>query len=266
MWSFTDRVVLVTGAGRGIGAAIATRFARDGASVVVNDLDVDVAQSAVDEITAAGGTAVAVGGSVADPDAAAEIVAKAADTYGQLDVLVNNAGITRDQMMHKMTDDTWNLVVDVILKGTFNMTRAAAPLLRGSKDAPNTYHRKVVNIASTNGVYGLAANANYSAAKAGVIGLTKSNAREWARFKVNVNAVAPGYIGGTRMTSATDTETGLGMPSELIPKIESQIPIGRGGTPEDVAGACVWLASPDSDYCTGQVIELHGGREIIELV
>ena len=149
---------------------------------------------------------------------------------------------------------------------SFVMCRAAARALRGSRDAPNIAHKKVVNVSSINGIYGIAANANYSAAKAGVIGLTKSLAREWAKYKVNVNAVAPGYIAGTRMTSAYDTDTGLGMPEEVIAQIEAQIPIGRAGRPDDVAAACAWLASTDADYITGQVIEIHGGREIIELV
>ncbi len=260
------RVALVTGAGRGIGAAIAHRFAAAGAAVAVNDVDPAVAAEVVTRISEAGGRACAAPGSVVD-DAEA-ITAAAAERWGDLDILVNNAGITRDAMIHTMSDEDWVVVVDVVLRGTFNMIRAAAPWLRrtdGDSVAAEPC-KKIVNVASVNGIYGIAGNTNYSAAKAGVIGLTKSVSREWARFGVCVNAVAPGYIAGTRLTGACDPETGLGMSAELISHIEAQIPIGRPGRPEDVAEACLWLASPASDYCCGQVIELHGGREIIELL
>ena len=136
----------------------------------------------------------------------------AQDSFGSLDILVNNAGITADAMAHNMTDEQWDLVCDVALKGTFNLCRAAFPLLRGSQDNPPGHHRKVVNMASINGIYGIAGNVNYSAAKGGVIALTKSLAREWARHRINVNAVAPGYIAGTRLTGARDDDTGLGIP------------------------------------------------------
>ncbi len=261
-----NRVALVTGAGRGIGLAVALRLARDGAAVVVNDLDADVAADTAAAISGAGGQAVAAPGSVVDHAAVASMMEAARNSFGRLDILVNNAGITADSMAHTMTDEQWHLVVDVVLNGTFNLCRAAAPLLRGSWDDPPAHHRKVVNMASINGIYGIAGNANYSAAKGGVIALTKSLAREWARHRINVNAVAPGYIAGTRLTGARDNDTGLGIPEEIIERIEAQIPIGRAGTPEDVAAACAWLASHDSDYITGQVIELHGGKEMVELL
>ena len=260
------RVALVTGAGRGIGLAVADRLARDGASVVVNDVDAEVAADAVAAITAGGGRAVVAPGSVSDAAEAAGMVDTAGEAFGGLDILVNNAGITADSMAHTMTDEQWDRVCDVVLRGTFNLCRAALPALRGSRDDPPPHHRKVVNMASINGIYGIAGNVNYSAAKGGVIALTKSLAREWARHRINVNAVAPGYIAGTRLTGARDDTTGLGIPESVIERIEAQIPIGRAGTPEDVAGACAWLASPDSDYVTGQVIELHGGKEMVELL
>ena len=260
------RVALVTGAGRGIGAAIARRFAAAGAAVAVNDVDPATADEVAAAIAAGGGRAAATPGSVvADAE---QIAAAAAEHFGDLDILVNNAGITRDAMVHRMSDADWDAVLDVVLRGTFNMIRAAAPWLRRTDPAMVAAGgcKKIVNVASVGGIYGSPGNANYSAAKAGVIGLTKSVAREWARFGVCVNAVAPGYIAGTRMTSARDPETGLGMPTGLIGQIEERIPIGRPGRPSDVAEACLWLASEASDYCCGQVIELHGGREIIELV
>ena len=260
-----DRVALVTGAGRGIGAAIARCFAAAGAAVAVNDVDAAAAGEVAAAIGSSGGRVVAAPGSVVDE--ASRIVAAATEAFGDLDILVNNAGVTRDAMLHRMSDEDWDLVVDVVLRGTFNMIRAAAPWLR--RTDPNRIAaegcKKIVNVASIGGIYGLAGNTNYSAAKAGVIGLTKSVSREWARSGVCVNAVAPGYIAGTRMTGDTDPDTGLGIPAELIERIEAQIPIGRPGRPSDVAEACLWLASPASDYCCGQVIELHGGREIIEL-
>lgn len=261
-----NRVALVTGAGRGIGLAVAARLARDGALVVVNDVDADVAKEAASTIAANGGQATAAPGSVVNLDDVAAVLGATQDAFGGLDILVNNAGITADAMAHNMTDEQWNLVCDVVLKGTFNLCRAAFPLLRGSRDNPPTHHRKVVNIASISGIYGVAGNANYSAAKGGVIALTKSLAREWARHRINVNAVAPGYIAGTRLTGARDDDTGLGIPGAIIERIEAQIPIGRAGTPEDVAGAVAWLASPDSDYATGQVIQVHGGRDTVELL
>ena len=252
------RVALVTGSGRGIGKAIAERLASDGAAVVVNDVDEDVAREAAAGID---GAAVAVG-SVADPAVTDALVETAEREFGSLDLVVNNAGITRDAMVHRMSDDEWSLVLDVSLRGTFNVCRSAARLLR-SREA--TYNRKVVNMSSINGIYGVAGNVNYSAAKAGIIGLTKALAREWAHLRINVNAVAPGYIEGTRLTSPREEGDLLGIPGEVVEKIRAMVPIGRPGTPEDVAASVAFLCTPDSDYITGQVIEIHGGMEIVQL-
>lgn len=251
------RVALVTGAGRGIGKAIAARLSEDGASVVVNDLDEDVARAAVAEIP---NSVIAVG-SVADAGATDEMVAVAEREFGTLDIVVNNAGLTRDSTIHRMSDEDWDIVLDVALKGTFYVCRSAARLLR-RKDAD--HHRKVVNISSINGVYGVAFNANYSAAKAGVIGLTKSLAREWAPLRINVNAVAPGFV-ETRLTAARREGDEFGIAPEVLEQVHAQIPIGRVGQPDDVAALVAWLSSPDSDYVTGQVVETHGGLEIVRV-
>jgi 3-oxoacyl-[acyl-carrier protein] reductase len=259
------RVAVVTGAGRGIGRAIAMRLAADGARVVVQDLDEDVAKAVVQEIEAAGGEAVPAGGSVGDPAATDAMVEVAEQRFGGLDILVNNAGLTHDKTLHRMTDEDWDLVVDVVLRGTFNACRSAARLLRVGRGVLAPHHRKVVNITSINGVYGVAGNSNYSSAKAGVIGLTKSLAREWGPQHINVNAIAPGYIEGTRLTRAREEGDTMGMPEDVIPQVVARIPIGRAGTPDDVANLVAFLCSSQSDYLTGQVIELHGGLEIISI-
>lgn len=257
MRGLQGRAALVTGAGRGIGRAVALRLAEEGARVVVNDLDEAAAKAVADEVDG-----VAVGGSVAVAAEAEQAVAAAEAAFGGLDIVVNNAGITRDKMLHKMSDADWDLVLDVSLRGCFNVCRAAHRLLRGQQE----HHRKVVNMASINGLYGIAANANYSAAKAGVIGLTKSLAREWARDRINVNAIAPGFIEGTRLTAARGEGDALGIPPDTLDAIRGQMPLGRAGTPEDVAGLCAFLASADADWLTGQVVELSGGLEMIRLV
>ena len=165
-------------------------------------------------------------------------------------------------MLHRMTDDEWDLVLDVSLRGTFNVCRSASRLLRSREAAHN---RKVVNMASVNGIYGVAGQRQLLGGEGGVIGLTKALAREWARQRINVNAVAPGYIEGTRLTSARGEGEQLGIPGEVVEKIRALVPIGRPGTPEDVAASVAFLCAPDSDYITGQILEIHGGMEIVQL-
>jgi 3-oxoacyl-[acyl-carrier protein] reductase len=263
---FVDRVALVTGAGRGIGRAIAVRLGAEGAAVVVNDLDAGVAEDAIAEILGAGGQAISAAGSVAEDESCRAMVGAAEETFGGLDFLVNNAGLTADSWLHRMSDETWAITDDVMLRGSFRMCRAAARLLRRPKGEEPPYHRKVVNIASIAGIYGVAGNTNYSAAKAGVIGLSKALAREWASQKINVNVVAPGFVKGTRVTAPREDGDAFGIPPGTFEKIRASMPMGRGGTPEDVAGVVAFLCSTDSDFITGQVIEVHGGQEIIEVL
>jgi 3-oxoacyl-[acyl-carrier protein] reductase len=245
-------VALVTGAGRGIGRAVAERLAADGARVCVADLDLDPAEEVAARLGDAG---MAAACDVADPEDCARLTAAAAERFGDLHILVNNAGLTQDAMVHKMTDAQWDLVQDVVLRGAFNCVRAAAPWLR---DKERRAPRRVVNIASTSGIYGSPGNVNYASAKAGVIGLTRSVAREWARFGVTVNAVAPGFI-DTRMTAARGAVGGPGMDASVRDAIVARIPVGRAGTPEDIAAAVAYLSSPDAGFVTGHVLEVHGG-------
>ena len=185
---------------------------------------------------------------------------------GGLDIVVNNAGITRDAMAHRMSDADWRLVLDVHLTRQLQRLPCGGPAAAHRQGRGADHHRKIVNLASINGLYGIAGNANYSAAKAGIIGLTKSLAREWAPQKINVNAVAPGFIEGTRMTQARDEGEAQGIPPEVLQRVLDQMPLGRAGTPDDVAGVVAFLASSDADWMTGQCLELSGGREIISLL
>src|SRR3954468_5743274 len=232
------KLALVTGAAQGIGYGIAERLAAEGAHVVLNDVDPRACEDAARRL----------GGTAAPGDvrtAAAELVG----ALDRLDILVNNAGVTRDAPVHRMSDDDWRLVHDVALFGAFSLCRAAYPRLRESEAG------RVVNISSAVGLYGAPGTANYAAAKAGLVGLTKSLAREWARHRITVNAVAPGLIAGTGLTAAK--------PQELIAAVAEKVPLGRAGTPADVAAAVAYLASDDASYITGQVIEIHGGMEIL---
>jgi 3-oxoacyl-[acyl-carrier protein] reductase len=273
MGNLDNKVAIVTGAGRGIGNAIAVKLASEGARVVVNDLDEGPAKETVAEIEAAGGQAVACVGSVTEDGFAERFVQTAVDTYGGLDIIVNNAGYTWDSVIQKMTDEQWDAIVDLHLKAPFRILRAAQPVIsKLSKEEAAQgirVQRKVVNISSGAGTDGNAGQANYSSAKAGVIGLTKALAKEWGRYQVNVNAVAYGWI-LTRLTEtkAGDADSRIEIDGRMLPmginpavrqQLESMTPLGRAGTPEEAAGAVYLLCTPEANYITGQVVMCDGG-------
>ena len=238
------KVALVTGGARGIGKAISARLAAEGAKLAIVDIMLDVAQATADEFVAQGVEAKAYAANVASFADAEATVAQVVKDFGSLDILVNNAGITRDTLMLRMTEEDFDKVIAVNLKGTFNFTKASIrPMMKARAG-------KIVNIASVVGRMGNVGQANYAASKAGVIGLTKTVAKEFASRNIQTNAVAPGYI-VTDMTGKLSEEA-----REAFMQV---IPMKRGGTPEDVANVVYFLASPDSDYVTGQVINIDGG-------
>ncbi|HEY3360202.1 MAG TPA: 3-oxoacyl-ACP reductase family protein [Polyangia bacterium] len=262
------RVAVVTGAGRGIGQAIATTFVREGACVVVNDLDAGPAEetrAACDAIRP--GRAVVSLGSVAEPRYTDALMQTAVARFGALDILVNNAGITRDNVIHKMTDEDWDLVIDVNLKGTFNCCRSAAPYLRDVAKREKAsggirYHRKVVNFFSTAAIRGNPGQMNYTAAKMGNLGMTRTLAREWGAFHVNVNAVAPGFT-DTRLTQPKESSgENMGVPQAQREAFIKTIPFGRPASPQEVANVVLFFASPLADFVTGQEINVSGGHQI----
>jgi 3-oxoacyl-[acyl-carrier protein] reductase len=264
------RVALVTGSGRGIGRATAGLLVEHGASVVVNDLDADVASQAASEL---GDRAVALAGSVTEPGFPEALVAKAVEAFGRLDILVNNAGYTWDGVIHKMSDEQFQAMLDVHTVAPFRMIRAAAPHMRDVAKAEleagqTPLFRKIVNVSSISGLMGNAGQANYASGKAGLIGLTKTMAREWGQFQINVNAVAFGFV-ETRMTAPRDqaekfvhgdVEIQMGIPQQFRELAASTIPLGRAATPEEAAGGIFFLCSPWSNFVQGQVLNVTGGQ------
>ena len=263
------KAAIVTGSARGIGRAAAALLAEHGARVLVTDLDADVAEEAAAGIP--GETAV-FGGDLTKDGVPEAVVRRAIDAFGQLDIVVNNAGYTWDGMAHKMTDEQFRAMLEIHTVVPFKVLRAAAPYLRDAgkadRDAGREVFRKVVNVTSISGTQGNLGQVNYSAAKAGLVGITKTLAREWGAFKVNVNAVAFGFV-ETRLTAASDGgetiergghEIRLGIPEKMRQMAPLIIPLGRPATPEDAAGPIFFLCSPWSNFVHGQVITASGGQ------
>jgi len=263
------KAAIITGSARGIGRATAELFSSEGAKVLINDIDGDVAEQAAGEIE--GETAV-FAGDLTKPGVPDELVAKANEAFGQVDIVVNNAGYTWDGVVHKMTDDQFQAMIDIHTVVPFRVIRALAPTWREAAKAElgegREVFRKIVNITSISGTMGNAGQANYSAAKAGVTGLTKTIAKEWGQFKVNVNAVAFGFV-ETRLTAAKE-EAGsieregekieLGIPEQQRAMASMIIPLGRPAQPEEAAGPVLFLASGLANYVHGQIVNVTGGQ------
>lgn len=248
MKRFENKIVLVTGAGRGIGASIAKRFASEGAEVIVNYSGNDeAAQKTVDEITATGGQAQKYKCSVNDSESVKVMIDEIIKEFGRIDILVNNAGITKDGLMLRMTDEDFDRVMDVNLKGTFNCTKYVSKYMLKQKSG------KIINISSVVGLSGNAGQVNYSASKAGIIGITKSAAKELSSRGITVNAVAPGYV---------DTDMTKVLSDNIRNEILKNIPLQRMGNVEDISNCVAFLASEDASYITGQVISVDGGMHI----
>lgn len=269
------KVAVITGSGRGIGRAAAFALAAEGASVVVNDLDHDVALEAAKALRSSGHRAEVCSGSVTDSGFSEHLVATALDRLGGLDIIVNNAGYSWDSVIQKMSDEQFDAMLDVHLKAPFRILRAATEHFRSAFKAESSeglaVYRKVVNISSISGISGNPGQVNYAAAKAGIVGMTRTLAKEWGRYNVNVNAVAFGLV-STRMTQSTvrgtsekttvsigDHSIPAGIPEDQMRLLEASIPLGRGATPEEAGGAILLLCLPESNYITGHVLMATGG-------
>ena len=272
MGNLEGKVAIVSGSGRGIGRSIALKLASEGAAVVVNDLDEEPAREVTQEIVDAGGRAVACPGSVTEDGFAETFVKTAVDDFAGLDIIINNAGYTWDNVIHKMQDEQFQAMLDVHVVAPFKILRAASGFIRETSKKEQAegleVFRKVVNISSTSGTGGNAGQSNYSSGKAAVIGLTKAMAKEWGRYKVNVNCVAFGYI-QTRLTvPLTDGQASIdidgrqisvGVQPAAIAAMGAMIPLGRGGTPDEAANAVYLFTTPESNYVSGQTIVCGGG-------
>jgi 3-oxoacyl-[acyl-carrier protein] reductase len=263
------KAAIVTGSARGIGRATAELLAEQGARVLINDLDGDVAEQAASEI---GGETAVFGGDLTQSGVPDQLVQKAVDEFGQIDIIVNNAGYTWDGVAHKMTDEQFQAMLEIHTVVPFRIVRAAAPHLREpakkEREEGREVFRKIVNVSSISGTMGNAGQVNYSAAKAGVVGLTKTLAKEWGGFKINVNAVAFGFV-ETRLTASKEEggkieiegkEIDLGIPEQMRQLAAAIIPLGRAATPEEAAGPVFFLCSPWANYVHGQVINVTGGQ------
>jgi 3-oxoacyl-[acyl-carrier protein] reductase len=263
------KAAIVTGSARGIGRATAELFVSEGAKVLINDLDPDVAQQTASEID--GETAV-YAGDLTKEGAADELVKAATDAFGTVDIAINNAGYTWDGVAHKMSDEQFQAMLDIHTIVPFRVARALAPAWREAAKAERNegkeVFRKIVNVSSTSGMMGNAGQVNYSAAKMGVVGLTKTLAKEWGQFKINVNAVAFGFVEtrltqakeqGEEMTTPTGEKVELGIPEQMRAMASAIIPLGRPATPEEASGPVLFLSSPLANYVHGQVLNVTGG-------
>ncbi len=270
---FKDQVVIITGSGRGIGAAAAKSFARQGAKVVVNDLNQEPAEQVLAQIVADGGSAMAFAGDVTEIDFPAKIIAATIKEYGKLNILVNNAGYTWDAFSHKMSEEQWQAIIDVHITAPFRMIKAAAPYMRGAalqeiEAGKETENRCVINVSSVSGLHGNMGQANYATAKAGIIGLTKTIAKEWGPVGVRANTVAFGYV-DTRLSRAKEDgeaisvkgkEVALGIPEKILQQLDARvIPLGRAGNVAEAAAGIIMMASPQASYITGHTLEVTGG-------
>jgi 3-oxoacyl-[acyl-carrier protein] reductase len=266
-----DKVAIVTGSARGIGRATAELLAEHGAKVLINDLDADLAAQTSSEIDA---ETVVYGGDLTRPGAPDELVKTAVDAWGRLDIIVNNAGYTIDAPIHKMSDEAFQRMLDIHTIVPFRVIRAAAPHLREpakqEREEGREVFRKIVNVSSISGTMGNAGQANYSSGKAGVTGLTRTLAKEWGQFKVNVNAVAFGFV-ETRLTQSKEKgetvkagesgkEVPIGIPDQMREMAAMIIPLGRAAQPEEAAAPVLFLASPLSNYVHGQILNVTGGQ------
>jgi 3-oxoacyl-[acyl-carrier protein] reductase len=238
------RVAIVTGGAQGIGKSIATHLAQAGANVVIADVAEEMAKSTAKEISQKGSEAISMVVDVSNLSSVEEMVKKTLDKFGRIDILINNAGVTRDALVMRMKEEDWDLVLDINLKGAFNCIKMVSPIMMRQRFG------KIVNIASIVGINGNVGQANYSASKGGLIALTKTCAKELATRQINVNAVAPGFI----QTSMTER-----LSQEVKDRLSSQIPLGKIGNPDDVANAVLFLVSEKSSYITGEVIKVDGG-------